>query len=333
MVAGMAAGCVIGVDLGGTKLLAGVVDRDLRVLHRAVRRSRETSDSEALIQMIVDTVDELRDAFGEEVRAVGFGIPSLVDQERGVAVTTVHLPLQGVPFRDVMAERLGVPVSVDNDANCALIAEHRHGAARGTQTAALLTLGTGIGGAIIAHGRLVRGARGAAGEWGHMVIDVDGPRCTAPCPNRGCLETLSSGSALAREGLRVAHELPDSALGHAHAAGRQITGALVTELAHDGDEAARDAVAVIGRYLGVGIANVVNVLDPEIIVVGGGVIAAGDLLLEPARRVVDERALAPSRDDAMIVPARFGDASGMLGAAIMAMDLADGVQPAGEAAA
>jgi glucokinase len=332
MVLGMAAGCVIGVDLGGTKLLAGVVDRDLRVLHRAVRRSRETSDTEALIRMIVDTVEELRAAFGQEVDAVGFGIPSLVDQERGVAMATVHLPLQGVPFRDVMAEHLGVPVSVDNDANCALIAEHRHGAARGARTAALLTLGTGIGGAIVANGELLRGARGAAGEWGHMVIEVEGPRCSGACPNHGCLETLSSGSALAREGERVAAALPGSALGRATAAGRQITGALVTELAHDGDEAARGAVALIGRYLGVGLANVVNVLDPEVIVVGGGVIAAGDLLLEPARQVVAERALAPSRDDAHIVPARFGDASGMLGAAIMAMDLAD-AHAAGEAAA
>jgi glucokinase len=333
MVAWMAAGCVIGVDLGGTKLLAGVVDQDLRVLHRAVRRSRETSDSEALVQMIVDTVEELRDAFGEEVRAVGFGIPSLVHQARGVAVTTVHLPLQDVPFRDLLAERLALPVSVDNDANCALIAEHRHGAARGTDTAALLTLGTGIGGAIVANGRLLRGAMGAAGEWGHMVVDVDGPRCSGACPNRGCLETLASGSALGREGLRVAELTPDSALARALADGRKITGALVTELAHDGDEAARGAVALIGHYLGVGIANVVNILDPQVIVVGGGVIAAGDLLLEPARLVVAERELAPSRDDARIVPARFGDASGMLGAAIMAMDLADGVQPAGEAAA
>jgi glucokinase len=333
MVLAMAAGCVIGVDLGGTKLLAGVVDRDLRVLHRAVRRSRETADTDVLIRMIVETVEELRDAYGDDVQAVGFGIPSLIDQERGVAVTTVHLPLQGVPFRDLMAERLGVPVSLDNDANCALIAEHRHGAAQGRRTAALLTLGTGIGGAIVANGDIVRGAMGAAGEWGHMVVEVNGPRCSGACPNRGCLETLSSGSALAREGLRVAELQPDSALGRALANGRQITGALVTELAHDGDEAARGAVALIGHYLGVGIANVVNILDPEVIVVGGGVIAAGDLLLEPARRIVAERALAPSRDDARIVPARFGDASGMLGAAIMAMDLADGAQRPGEAAA
>jgi glucokinase len=324
---------VIGVDLGGTKLLAGVVDRELRVHHRAVRRPREGRDTDALVETIVDAIGELRDALGQDVAAVGFGIPSLIDQKRGVAMTTVHLPLQDVPFRDLLAERLGVPVSVDNDATCALLAEHRHGAARGADTAALLTLGTGIGGAIVANGELVRGARGAAGEWGHMVVDVDGLRCTPPCPNEGCLETVTSGSALGREGLRVARDVPESALGKALASGREITGALVTELAHDGDAAARDVVALIGEYLGVGIANVVNVLDPEVVVVGGGVIAAGDLLLEPARRVVQERALAPPRDGSLIVPTRFGDASGMLGAAIMAMELTGGERAGGEAAA
>jgi glucokinase len=185
----------------------------------------------------------------------------------------------------------------------------------------LLTLGTGIGGGIIVDGKLVHGASGAAGEWGHMVVDVNGPRCT--CGNIGCLETLVSGSALGRDGLRVARDAPESGLGRALAAGREITGMLVTELAHDGDQAACDVVALMGTYLGVGIANVVNILNPEVVCVGGGVVAAGDLLLEPARRVVAERALAPSRDQVRIVPTRFGDASGMIGSALLAMDLVD----------
>jgi glucokinase len=317
----MAAGCVIGVDLGGTKLLAGVVDTELKVQHRAFRRNREGGDADALLDAIIEAVEEARDASSEPILAVGFGIPSLVDARTGVAATTVHLPLQGVPFRDLMAERLGVPVAVDNDANAAMLVEHRHGAARGARTAALLTLGTGIGGALVVDDRLVHGASGAAGEWGHMVIDVDGPRCTGACPNYGCLETLTSGSALGREALRVAQATPESALGQALAEGREITGMLATELAHDGDAAARDVVALIGGYLGIGIGNIINILNPEVVVVGGGVIAAGELLLEPARRVVAERALAPSRDQARITPTRFGDASGMIGAALMAMDL------------
>lgn len=326
----MSGGCVIGVDLGGTKLLAGAVDRRLEVHHRAFRRSRDGRDADTLLRSIVEAVEETRDAAGGEVLAVGFGIPSLIDQARGVAARTVHLPLEDVAFRDVMAERLGVPVVVDNDANTALVAEHRHGAARGAGTAALLTLGTGIGGAIVADGALVRGAHGGAGEWGHMVVDVNGPACA--CGSFGCLEMLVSGSAIARDALRVASTVPDSGLGRALAAGQEITGMLTTELAHDGDAAARDVIALAGMHLGVGIANVVNVLNPEVVVVGGGVVGAGDLILEPARRVVAERALAPSRDQVRIVPSRFGDASGMMGAALLAMDLV-GIELDGEEAA
>src|SRR5688572_9564838 len=230
----MAAGSVIGVDLGGTKLLAGVVDPALNVHHRAWRRARG-SDESAVLETIVAAVQEMRDAADGPVAGVGFGIPSLVDQRRGTAVSTVHLPLRDVPFRDVMAERLGLPVWVDNDANAALLAEARAGAARGAMTAALLTLGTGIGGAILVDGRIVHGARGGAGELGHMVVDVDGPPC--PCGNAGCLEALASGNALGREALRVARAAPDSGLGQALAAGREITGMLCTELAHDGDSA------------------------------------------------------------------------------------------------
>ena len=313
----MPAGCVIGVDLGGTKLLAGVVDRDLAVHHRATRRSR-SDDTETLLDQLVASITEVRDAAEADLVAVGVGVPALMDLERGVAGFCAHLPLSGVPVRDVLAERLGVPVFVANDATLAMLVEHRFGAAQGASDAVLLTLGTGIGGGIVARGDLVHGAIGSAGEPGHMVVDLDGPPCA--CGASGCLETLASGSALGREGARVARAAGDSALAAALSSGREITGALVTELAHDGDRAARDVVALIGMRLGVGIANLVNLLNPSVAVVGGGVIAAGDMLLEPARTVVRERALPPSRDVVSLVPARFGEESGMLGAAVFAMD-------------
>ncbi|HWI22054.1 MAG TPA: ROK family protein [Baekduia sp.] len=316
----MAAECVIGVDLGGTKLLAGIVDADLNVHHRAYRKSR-AADSTELLATVADAVAEVRDAFAGEVSAVGFGIPSLIDRERGVAESTVHLPLADVPFRDLMAEHIGLPIALDNDGNAAMVAEHRHGAAQDASDAVLLTLGTGIAGAIVAGGRLIRGVHGAAGELGHMVIDHDGPRCSGNCPSRGCLEALASGTALATEAMRVAAEHPDSELRSAVEAGRDVTSALTVELAHDGDALARRVVTTIGERLGVGIANVINIFNPSVVVIGGGVIAAGELLLEPARRVARERALPPSRDMAQIVPARFGAESGMLGAALMAFDL------------
>ena len=318
----MSTGCVIGVDLGGTKLLAGAVDPELNVHHRATRPAR-AADHHAVIATVVSAVGEVRDAIeggSGSVDAVGIGIPSLIDQRRGISVTSTHLPLVGVPFRDLVAEQLGLPVYVDNDANAAMLAEWRFGAARGARDAALLTIGTGIGGGLVIGGALQRGSQGAGAELGHMVVQADGPRCNGNCPNRGCLEALVSGTALAREAQRIAAQRPRSGLGRALAAGREISGPLVTELAHDGDAAAVDAVAAIGRWLGVGIANLVNMLNPDVVVIGGGVIAAGELLLAPAREVVMERALSPSKEHVRIVAARFGAESGMLGAATLALD-------------
>ena len=310
---------VIGVDIGGTKLIAGAVDGDLRVHHR-IQRPAPADDQAAVLDALTQAVGDVRAAAAAEVVGVGFGIPCLIDQTRGMAVMAVNLPLADIPFRDLMAERLGLPVFVDNDANLATLAELRAGAAQGALYAAMLTLGTGIGGGLVIDGELYRGSLGAGAELGHMVIEQDGPPCQGNCPNRGCLESLASGTALAREGLRVAREVPGSGLGRALAAGREITGMLVTELAHDGDPAAADVVALIGSRLGVGIANLVNIFNPEVVVVGGGVIAAGELLLEPARQVVAERALRPSRDAVRIVRARFGAESGMIGAAALARD-------------
>jgi glucokinase len=184
----------------------------------------------------------------------------------------------------------------------------------------MLTVGTGIGGGLILHGELYRGAIGAGAELGHITIDLDGPPCQGNCPNNGCLETLASGTALAREGRRIAAEQPDSALGRALTEGRELTGALITELAHDGDAAAVEALALIGRNLGVGIASYLNIFNPDLVVIGGGVIAAGDLLLEPARAEVARRALPTMRDHAKIVPAQFGTEAGLIGAAALALE-------------
>jgi len=319
---------IIGVDMGGTKLLAGVVDGGFEVHHRAQRRLSGL-DQSALLDIAVDAVQEARESAGAEIAAVGFGIPCTFDQRTGTAVSSVHLPLHNIAFGDVMTERLGLPVFVDNDANVAALAEQRSGAARGSSEAVLLTIGTGIGSGLILRNQLYRGAIGAAGELGHMVIDEDGPRCQGHCPNRGCLEALASGSALEREAARIARARPDSGLGRAVARGREPVGPLVTELAHDGDQAAIETLAVIGRHLGVGITNIVNIFNPEVVIIGGGVIAAGELLLAPARAVVAERALSPSRDEVRIVAARFGVEAGMIGAAVLAFD---GAAARGEAA-
>jgi len=288
---------VIGIDAGGTKLLGGVVDDTLTVHHR-VRRTWRGADRRETLDIVVDAVAEVR-AAAPDVQAVGFGIPSLVDREGGISVWSNHLPIDDIRFRDLMSERLGVPVVVDNDTNAAALAEHRHGAAAGADHAVMIALGTGIGGGLVLGGRLYRGAHGFAGELGHIVVDHDGAECPGDCPGRGCLEVLVSGNAIGVAGERAAARDPGSELGRRLAEGGQLTGGLVTELAHSGDADARAVLDGIGRQLGSGLCGVVNMLDPE---------------------VVAQRALPPIAEAVRIVPAHFGDESGMLGAALLALE-------------
>lgn len=312
--------------MGGSKLLAGVVDAELSVHHRA-QRQLIGLDQASLLDVAVDAVDEARTVSEGEVSAVGFGIPCLIDQRTGQAVIAVNLPLKDILFGEAMAERLGLPVFVDNDANLAVLAEHRGGSAAGATDVVMLTVGTGIGGGLIIAGELYRGAVGTGGELGHTVIDMNGPRCQGNCPNRGCLEAMASGTALAREARRIARERPDSGLARALADGLELVGPLVTELAYDGDGAAVEVLGLIGTRLGVGISSLVNIFNPQLVVIGGGVMAAGDFLLEPARAEVAARALPPSRHEVRIVTAEFGVEAGMIGAAAMAFDgLAAGIR-------
>ncbi len=309
---------VIGVDAGGTKLLAGALTDGTEV-HQRVYRRWGGGDREEVLTTMVEAVDEVRTAV-PGVGAVGFGIPSLVDADSGVSVSSVHLPLAELPFRDLMRDRLGLPVFVDNDVNLAALAEQRAGVARGARVMVMLTLGTGIGGAIVIDGGVFRGADGAAGELGHMTVDLNGPPCQGNCPNRGCLEVMASGSAIGREGERVAREMPSSELGRALAQGVPITGELVTDLALGGDLGAQEVLALVGERLGAGLVGIINALNPDVVVIGGGASRAGDLLLEPARGVVAERALRPSRDTVQIVQAAFGEEAGVVGAALFARD-------------
>jgi glucokinase len=310
---------IIGVDVGGTKLLAGAIDTELSV-HRRAQRSVRGLDQSSLLDLAVQAVEEAREFAGGDVEAVGFGIPAQIDHRTGRVLMSNHLPLADVPFADVMSERLGLPVFVDNDANATALAEHRAGAARGLSEVVVLTLGTGIGGGLILRGELYRGAIGAGGELGHVVIDLHGPPCPGNCPNRGCAEALASGLALTREARRLAEQQPDSGLGRAVAQGRELEGPLVTELAHDGDPAAIAAIELIGSNLGVAVTNFVNIFNPQMVVVGGGVIAAGEFLLGPVRAEVAARALPPCRDAVEIVGAQFGFEAGMIGAAALALD-------------
>lgn len=311
----MKAGETIGVDLGGTKMLIGVLDADSEVLWESREASTGQSEEE-LLELLVREVKAARQA-RPEVGAVGLGIPATIDRSRGVAISAVNLPMREMPIRDLVCERAGLPVFVDNDANVAALAEHLNGAARGMRNVVMITVGTGIGGGLILNGELYRGSTGAAAELGHMVIQIDGPHCQGNCPGNGCVETLASGSALGREAHAAAISRPDSTLGRVLADGRPLDGKAVTELALAGEKDAIAVFEVIGRRLGVALASLANIFDPDAIVVGGGVIAAGELLLEPARRELRARALAPM-NRVPVIEAQLGPDAGMVGAAAMA---------------
>jgi glucokinase len=304
----------IGVDLGGTKIQVGVLAGV-----ETLWESRETSrgqDQAELVELLVREVKAAREARPDAV-AVGLGIPATIDQARGEAISTVNLPFADQPIRDLVSDAVGLPVFLDNDGNVAAYAENLYGAGKGMSTLVMLTIGTGIGGGLIIGGEIFRGSTGAGAELGHVVIQADGPPCQGNCPNHGCVEALASGTALGREGHSAGESSPDSALGRALAEGKEVDGVLVTEAALAGDETAIGVFELIGSRLGVACASFANVFQPDAIVVGGGVISAGDLLLDPARAEVQARALRPM-NETPILEATLGNDAGMIGAAALA---------------
>ena len=303
----MAGERVIGVDLGGTKILSGLIDRDGRI-ERRYEIPTPVESQEALLGGLYAAVDELLD---DEVVAVGFGIPSTIDQRAGRAVTSVNIPLHDLDFRDRMHEHFRLPVGIDNDANAAAIAEWKVGAGKGTDDMVMITLGTGVGGGVIVGGRPLRGSVGAAGELGHMVLEFDGPPCQGHCTGRGHFEALCSGSAATIRAQEV--------FGPAVDAHRLI------RLANDHDEQALAILTDLGRKLGAAIGSLINIFDPALVVIGGGFgAAAKDYLLGPALEVVQREALEPGRDTVQIVNAELGSSAGLIGAGFVAFEALDG---------
>ena len=307
---------VLAVDMGGTKLAVGLVDDSPKVRYQKVSPTVTTS-RDGCLSDLYDRLDEMV-AKASQLGAIGVGIAAMVDFADGRLVDSTNLPLCNVPLRDLLARRYTLPVVVDNDVTAACIGEHLWGAGKDASEMLMLTLGTGIGGGIICRGKPYRGCSGAAAELGHMVIDVQGPRCQGSCPAAGCLEVFASGNAIGAAALAEAQAKPASALGRALADGEAVDGRLLTRLAQVGDPDALMVFERVGSLLGVGIANLVNIFNPQLVVIGGGAAAAGDLLLDPARSVVATRALRPQRDEVRIVPARFGADAGIVGAAALA---------------
>jgi glucokinase len=311
----------IGVDIGGTKVAAGLVDSTGRVVQRARRETPHRSTSAQVVEdTIADVVDELRGH--REAVAVGIGAAGFVDAERSSVLFAPHLSWRHEPLRAALRRRFGLTVVVENDANAALWAEHRFGAARDDGDVVMVNLGTGIGGGLLIAGELFRGGFGIAGEFGHMQVQPGGRRCE--CGNRGCWEQYASGNVLVREakelcagGSPVAHGLLDRVDGDVS----RITGPVVTQAATEGDAAAVELFEEVGRWLGVGLANLAAAFDPALFVIGGGVSEADGLLLSPAREAFRRQLTGRGfRPEARIVRADLGNEAGLVGAADLARD-------------
>lgn len=307
----------IGVDIGGTKIAAGAVDEDGRIL-ASTRRRTPATDVPLILDAVADAVEELsRD---REIGAVGVGAAGFVGADRSTIVFAANLAWRDCPFGAQLAERIGLPVVVENDANAAGWAEFRFGAARGARDMMMLTVGTGLGGALVLDGRLVRGSAGFAGEVAHMNVVPEGQWCG--CGRRGCLEQYTSGRALvrmARHRALAADPLLSPLLEEAGGVPKEIDGPTITRLAQQGDPGCAALLAELGRWLGFGAASIAAVLDPEVFVIGGGVGDAGELLLAPARDSFAASLVARGhRPLAPFVRASTGDRAGMIGAADLA---------------
>ena len=314
---------VLAIDLGGTKIASAIISNEGDVLARDYRLTLADEGVEPVISRILLAIEHLvkKCKVGlSQLDSISIAAAGAIDSERGLVTSSPNLPgWHDVPLRDVVRERFGLDTFLVNDASAAAMGEHRLGVGRGTTNLIYITVSTGIGGGIIINGRLYLGTSGAAGEIGHMTIDVNGPRCY--CGNSGCLEELASGRAIAREAIRRIRDGENSALTDI-VAGKieDITAQEVSLAAQGGDRLALEVVSQAANYLGVGMVNVVNIFNPEMIVIGGSVAKMGELLLNPVRQLVSKKAFELSAQAVPIVPAGLGDDVGLLGAAVFALE-------------
>jgi glucokinase len=306
----------IGLDVGGTKIAAARVGADGSILARELVPSPASEPARILDAM----VQVARAVATDDAEAVGIGAAGLVESATGTLTFAPNLAWRGVRLAEHVGGALGLPAIADNDATAAAWGEYRFGAGRGYRHLLLVTVGTGIGGGIVTDGSIYRGAHGFAAEIGHIIVEPGGPQCG--CGNRGCWEQVASGHAIQRAGREAAERYPHSRIAQlAEGVPGRVTGSVVTRAAQDGDETARAILAKVGRRLGEGIAGLVNVLDPAVVVLGGGGVAAGDLLLEPARKAFVRSVEAPdARPGVPIVPAELGNDAGVVGAATLALE-------------
>jgi glucokinase len=309
---------VIGIDIGGTNIKAGAVDYKGSILARARASTEPVAGSEAVVDKLLGLVTELKEGLqGARLKAIGFGIPGAIRFREGVVTQAPNLPAwDGLPMRQILQDRMQAPCFIDNDANAVAVGEMWVGAGSGHNHVVCLTLGTGVGGGVIIDGELLRGADGMAAELGHISVQADGPRCN--CGSRGCLETYTSATGI----LRMFREAISRDPGNPLASGTgEITTAKIYNAAKQGSAMARDLFAEAGRALGVGMASLVDIFNPEVLIIGGGVAAAWDLLVPPAVTTMMQRAFKAPAARVKVERARLEDDAGICGSAYIAWDL------------
>jgi glucokinase len=307
---------ILAADLGGTNLRMAVVSSEGEIIHRARDLTPNSSDPALIVDALVEIANECISASRSKGDVVSFGVavPAVVDCKRGTILSAPNLPaLDGFSLASAMAGRLSIPVSLENDATAAAIGEHWLGNSREFNNIIHVTLGTGVGGGIILNGEPLRGVDGTAGEIGHICVEPEGHPCG--CGSRGCVEQYSSGSAI----VRIATEMMPSFLGSALGDVKDLTSEDVFDAGIKGDALAIETFQIMGRYLGIALAGLVNVLNPEAIVIGGGVSNGWDLFIEPVRREIAERAFQRPAERVTIVRASLGDDAGTLGVAFLAI--------------
>ncbi len=312
---------VLAIDLGGTKIIAAIISDEGQIIAKEYCHTLADEGVQPVIDRIFSTVDSLfslKNIDPSQLHSISLAAAGVIDSEKGLITLSPNLPgWHDVPLRDIVKRKYGANTLLVNDASAAALGEHQFGAGKGVNNLIYLTVSTGIGGGIIIDGKLYLGSSGGAGEIGHMTIDVDGPRCN--CGDTGCLETLASGTAVAEEAVRRIKQGEGSSLTEIMKGEiENITAEKVSVAAQEGDSLASEVISQAATYLGIGMVNLVNIFNPEMIIIGGGMAKMGDLLLEPARRVVRERAFQLSARLVRIVPAQLGDTAGVLGAAVFA---------------
>lgn len=306
----------VGIDVGGTNIVYAVVNESGRVLEeRRTKTLPERGAEGILAEMLSISLGWF--AQDPSIAAIGIGLPGIIDAERGIAIDCPNLKWENVNIREAFAKDLPLPVHLENDVRCVALAERKFGAARGTDNAICIALGTGIGSGIFVKGQLLRGSLGAAGEVGHMnIIPSGGEKCG--CGNTGCWETLASATAIIRQA-RIAMERAQKA-GIPTVLREPIDGQQVAGAAQQGDAVALSVISEAGKFLGIGLANLVTLFNPECIVLGGGMSLAGEVLLDPARRELWQRAMPFAAVNTRLVQAELGDAAGVIGAAVLGME-------------